>query len=151
MMCFFKDMAQVKLNSTTLSYYPAGTLVHPRQNGEVSDWLDGVLASGATVYIPEIIDYELRRALIFGGLTRSIQRLDELEAVLPFLPLDRATMLDAAELWAQARRQGKSVADPKELDGDAKGRRKRGESERLLSPKTSGIYRFGWKRAIGAK
>ncbi len=98
---------------------PLGRLVHPRQNGEVSDWLDGVLARGGTVYIPEIIDYELRRALLFGGLTRSLQRLDELEAVLPFLPLDRATMLDAAELWAQARRQGKSVAAPKELDGDA--------------------------------
>ena len=98
---------------------PLGRLVHPRQNGETSLWLDGVLARGATVYIPEIIDYELRRALLFGGLTRSLHRLDELEAVLPFLPLDRATMLDAAELWAQARRQGKSVADPKELDGDA--------------------------------
>lgn len=39
--------------------------------------------------------------------------------MLPFLPLNRATMLDAAELWAQARRGGKSVADPKELDGAA--------------------------------
>ena len=98
---------------------PLGRLVHSRQNGEVADWLDGVLARGATVYIPEIIDYELRHALLFGNLTRSLQRLDELEEVLPFVPLDRATMLDAAELWAQARRRGKSVADPKELDGDA--------------------------------
>lgn len=98
---------------------PLGRLVHPRQNAEISDWLDDVLARGATVYIPEIIDYELRRALLFGGLTRSLHRLDELEEVLPFLPLDRATMLDAAELWAQARRAGQSVADPKELDGDA--------------------------------
>ena len=103
---------------------PLGRLVHPRQNGEVSDWLDGVLARGSTVYIPEIIDYELRRALLFGGLTRSIRKLDELEAVLPFLPLDRATMLDAAELWAQTRRQGKSVADPQRV-----GRRREGAAQ----------------------
>lgn len=97
---------------------PLGRLVHPRLNARISDWLDVALAAGVTVYIPEIIDYEVRRGLLAAGMTRSIRRLDELKQVLFYLPLNTATMQDAADLWAMARRQGKSVADPKELDGD---------------------------------
>lgn len=97
---------------------PLGRLVHPRLNTSISDWLDIVLAEGTTVYIPEIIDYEVRRGLIAAGMTRSIRRLDEFKDVLFYLPLSTATMLDAANLWAMARQLGKSVADPKELDGD---------------------------------
>ncbi len=107
------------IETIVLDSSPLGRLVHPRLNLEISDWLDGALAAGVTVYIPEIIDYEVRRALLFGGLTRSIERLDQFKQVLYFLPLNSAAMLDAANLWATARKQGKSVADPKELDGDA--------------------------------
>lgn len=42
---------------------PLGRLVHPRLNVPISDWLDEILAAGVTVYIPEIIDYEVRRGL----------------------------------------------------------------------------------------
>lgn len=52
-------------------------------------------------------------------MTRSIRRLDELQQVLFYLPLNTSVMRDAAQLWAMARQQGRSVADPKELDGDA--------------------------------
>lgn len=107
------------IEAIALDSSPLGRLVHPRLNLEISDWLDSALAAGVTVYLPEIIDYEVRRALIFGGMTRSIARLDELKEALFYLPLDSAAMLDAANLWATARKQGKSVADPKELDGDA--------------------------------
>ena len=106
------------IETIALDSSPLGRLVHPRLNAEISDWLDDVLAAGTTVYIPEIIDYEVRRGLLAAGMTRSIRRLDELKQVLFFLPLNSATMLDAANLWALARQQGKSVADPKELDGD---------------------------------
>ena len=106
------------IETIALDSSPLGRLVHPRLNAEISDWLDEVLAAGVTVYIPEIIDYEVRRGLLAAGMTRSIRRLDELKQVLFFLPLNSATMLDAANLWALARQQGKSVADPKELDGD---------------------------------
>ena len=106
------------IETIALDSSPLGRLVHPRLNAEISDWLDDALAAGSTVYIPEIIDYEVRRGLLAAGMTRSIRRLDELKQVLFFLPLNSATMLDAANLWALARQQGKAVADPKELDGD---------------------------------
>jgi len=77
-----------------------------------------VLAAGVVVYLPEIIDYEVRRGLLAAHMTRSVRRLDQLKEALTYLPLTTATMLEAASLWAQARQRGQSVADPKELDGD---------------------------------
>lgn len=66
-----------------------------------------------------IADYELRRSLLLEGLTRSSARLDELEATLTYLPLTTEVMLEAAELWADARKRGLPTADQNELDGDA--------------------------------
>ncbi len=51
-------------------------------------------------------------------MPRSISRLDALKELLTYVPLDTATMLRAAELWAKVRNMGKPTADPKELDGD---------------------------------
>ena len=97
---------------------PLGALAHPRRNTDIAAWLDGVLAAGVVVYLPEIIDYDVRRGLLAAHMTRSVRRLDQLKEVLTYLPLTTATMLEAASLWAQARQRGQSVADPKELDGD---------------------------------
>ncbi len=98
---------------------PLGALAHPRRNVDIAAWLDGILAAGIVVYLPEIIDYEVRRGLLAAHhMTRSVRRLDQLKEVLTYLPLTTATMLEAASLWAQARQRGQSVADPKELDGD---------------------------------
>ncbi len=77
-----------------------------------------MLAAGITIYLPEIIDYEVRRGLLAANMTRSVRRLDQLKVVLTYLPLTTTVMLEAAVLWAQARQQGQSVADPKELDSD---------------------------------
>src|SRR5208337_688693 len=93
-------------------------LCHPRANRAVAEWFRGLLLSGATVFLPEIADYEVRRELIRAKLTRSVERLDVLKGRLRYLPLSTPTMLRAAELWAQARNQGTPTADPKELDGD---------------------------------
>jgi len=82
------------IEAIVLDSSPLGRLVHPRLNVEISDWLDGALAAGVTVYIPEIIDYEVRRALLFGGLTRSIQRLDEFKT---------SAVLSAAQQRGDAR------------------------------------------------
>jgi hypothetical protein len=43
---------------------PLGALAHPRRNIDIAAWLDGVLAAGVVVYLPEIIDYEVRRGLL---------------------------------------------------------------------------------------
>ena len=106
------------IEAIVLDSGPVGRLVHPRLNTEVSAWLDGLLAAGVTVYLAEIVDYEVRRGLLAANMARSLHRLDQFKAALPFLPINSDVMLEAAELWANARRGGYSVADPKELDGD---------------------------------
>ena len=105
-----------------------GQLCHPRQhkNRAVAQWLVQLLrdaAGGVRVFIPEIADYELRRKLLHlilqgRGTTRSIDRLDDLEKLLEYLPLDTEIMRRAAELWAEARREGFPTAPAQALDGD---------------------------------
>ena len=89
---------------------PLGALAHPRRNTDIAAWLDRVLAAGGIVYLPEIIDYEVRRGLLAANMTRSVRRLDQLKAVLTYLPLTTTMMLEAAHLWAQARQVGAMVA-----------------------------------------
>jgi predicted nucleic acid-binding protein len=97
---------------------PLGKIVHPRPHADIANWLDGLLAAGIEIIIPEIADYEVRRELLLAGLTTSVQRLDELKEALTYSPLTTPIMLRAAELWAEARRLGRLPADPKELNGD---------------------------------
>lgn len=82
------------------------------------DWLNSLEPRGYIATIPEIADYEVRRELLRAGLLKSIQRLEQLKSVLPYLPITTAVMLKAAELWAEARRSGLPTADHKALDGD---------------------------------
>jgi len=103
---------------------PAGKIAHPRVAPYVREWLAERAAVGDTIALPEIVDFELRRNFLLEvrrgqtSFVKSLQRLDELRNSSIFLPLDSATMLKAAELWAEARSQGKPTADPKELDSD---------------------------------
>ena len=91
---------------------------HPKPKPEFQEWLDGVLAQGDIVVVPEITDYEVRRSFILAGLTASLARLDALKLTLAYQSLDTFVMLKAAELWAEARKRGRTTADPKELNGD---------------------------------
>jgi len=82
-------------------------------------WVQQALGVGIEIIIPEITDYEVRRSFLLAGLYKSIERLDLLKESFIYLPLNTSVMLNAAELWAAARRVGQPTADPKELDGDA--------------------------------
>jgi predicted nucleic acid-binding protein len=97
---------------------PLGKIAHPRPNPDFLAWLVRMLRARAKVILPEITDFEVRRNLLMEGLLESVLRLDELKAVLTYLPLTTRVMLRAAEFWAQARKHGKATADPKELDVD---------------------------------
>jgi len=97
---------------------PLGRIAHPRPNPEIIAWLNQLLDANATIMIPEITDYEVRRSLLLSGLTKSVTRLDQLKHVLVYRPITTSIMLKAAELWADARKRGKPTADLKELDGD---------------------------------
>lgn len=75
-------------------------------------------AAGHTIYIPEVIDYELRRELLRANKTNSVRKLDGLKAILRFLPITSAAMLLAADLWASFWQRGLAITDPKKLDVD---------------------------------
>jgi predicted nucleic acid-binding protein len=77
-----------------------------------------LLAAGVRLFVPEIADYEVRRKLLHLGSSGGIRRLDQAKAGLVYAPLTTAVMLQAAELWAQARRAGQPTAAPDALDGD---------------------------------
>jgi predicted nucleic acid-binding protein len=98
-----------------------GMLVHPSEAGEPREckaWLKQIVLRGASVHIPEIADYELRRELLRMKSDESVKRLDALKARLTYVPITTAAMLKAAEYWATTRGAGRPTADEKALDGD---------------------------------
>lgn len=77
-----------------------------------------LLAAGSRVIVPEIADYEVRRELLRANKTAGLARLDELGRRLEYLPITTAAMRQAAEFWAEARRQGHPTASDESIDGD---------------------------------
>lgn len=100
---------------------PLGMVSNPKETPiceEARSWLAGLGERGFSAVVPEIADYEVRRELLRAGKASGLRRLDQLKAVLPYLPITTAVMMKAAELWAEARQRGQPTADPKALDGD---------------------------------
>lgn len=100
---------------------PLGLVTNPRatpENDACRQWMAALAASGVRVLIPEIADYELRRELLRLGRARGVAYLDRLGAAAGYVPITTAAMRLAAELWGQARRQGKPTAPDLALDGD---------------------------------
>jgi hypothetical protein len=83
-------------------------------------WLDGLLARGVDIIVPEIADYEVRRELIRVGATGSLRRLDALvtPGKLTYASITTAEWRRAALFWADARRRGLPTASPDALDAD---------------------------------
>jgi hypothetical protein len=61
-----------------------------------------------SVFLPEIADYEIRRNLIVENLTGSLANLDALPSFITYVPITTADMRQAAKLWAQSRKSGRS-------------------------------------------
>ena len=99
---------------------PLGLVVHPRadQSQPCVEWLLSCLRAGMRICVPEIADYEVRRELLRIGSTEAVFKLDQLKDMLDYVPIDTATMQQAAGLWAEARKRGRPTADPHALDGD---------------------------------
>ncbi|MBW4537491.1 MAG: type II toxin-antitoxin system VapC family toxin [Pleurocapsa minor HA4230-MV1] len=102
-----------------------GKLCNPNRTEEtitINDWLFSLLSKGIFVVSSYICDYEVRRSLILESLRKpninGIEDLDELRNLVTFLPLSNEVMLEAANLWAEARIQGIPTADDKSLDAD---------------------------------
>ena len=100
---------------------PLGILSNPNSTPatlECRHWSESLVAKGYRLIVPEITDYEVRRELLRANKLAGIRRLDQLKNKLEYLPLTTATMLKAAEFWAEARQTGKPTASPEALDGD---------------------------------
>jgi len=81
-------------------------------------WVQNLVVAGVTVCIPEIIDYELRRVLIWKDRREGIRRLNDLRKIAEFVPLSQSAISKAAELWAYARKNGIRTAHDEALDID---------------------------------
>jgi predicted nucleic acid-binding protein len=89
------------------------------QADQCREWLKRHLAAGTRVIVPEIVDYEIRRELLRLNKSGAVAKLDAFEAPPGrYLHLNTADLRVAAELWAQARQQGRPTADPHALDID---------------------------------
>jgi predicted nucleic acid-binding protein len=100
---------------------PLGLVTNPSGTAEslrCKQWLVDLLGQGIRTLVPEITDYEVRRELLRAGRTRGLAHLDQLKATTGYVPLTTEAMLQAAEFWAQARRQGQPTAPDLALDGD---------------------------------
>lgn len=98
---------------------PLGMVTHPRGDARTracADWFLAALGEGREFVLPEICDYEVRRELIRSG--RSVERLDQLGALITPVPISTQAMRRAAQLWAAMRNAGVSTADKHALDGD---------------------------------
>ncbi|SRR6266545_1845267 len=100
---------------------PLGLVSNPKATEaghECREWMRALIASGAWICLPEIIDYELRRELLRANKAQGLARLDLLKSSIHYLPITTPIMLKAAELWADVRRRGMPTADSKALDCD---------------------------------
>ncbi len=100
---------------------PLGLITNPKasqETRECNQWLELLALKGILVKIPEIADFEVRRELLRADKFKGIERLNDLQKYLDYVPLTTQTMLKAAQFWAQVRKQGMPTADGKALDGD---------------------------------
>ena len=84
----------------------------------MSRWVAACRAARHEIYIPEVIDYEIRRELLRANKKVGVANLNALKAVFRFLPITSPAMLLAADLWATSRQGGQPTGDPKKLDID---------------------------------
>jgi predicted nucleic acid-binding protein len=100
---------------------PLGMVTNPNSNPKnqaCTAWLLSQARANHRIVIPEIADYELRRELLRAGKTSGLARLEQFISRFEFLPLNTASMRNAASFWAEARRLGQPTASDAALDGD---------------------------------
>ena len=102
-----------------------GILASPNDKQEVRDcqqWLYSLTIRGTYCVSSDICDYELRRSLILESFKynneKSIQKLNDVQSLIDFLPVTNQILNHAAYLWAKSRRQGQPTAASQTLDAD---------------------------------
>lgn len=99
---------------------PLGEITHPEseKRGPIREWLVRLLDAGEYPRLPEITDYEHRRALLRRDAFGQVRRLDIFKQVFGYEPLTTDIMLTAAQLWADVRKRGLPTGPERELDVD---------------------------------
>lgn len=97
-----------------------GMVTHPKaEDGhKATTWLRQQVAGGATIVVPQICDYELRREYMRNNSTKALARLDELITASEYASASDSIWREAARLWAHCRNQGSALASDHALDGD---------------------------------
>lgn len=89
------------MHAVILNSGPLGLLTNPlasAANYACGQWLQGLIDHGVLVIVPEIIDYEIRRELLRLNRHRGIDRLNEFNASVTYLPITTSVMRQAAIL-----------------------------------------------------
>ncbi len=77
---------------------PLGLITNPRasqETRECNQWLESLALKEIQVKIPEIADFEVRRELLRADKFKGIERLNDLQKYLDYVPLTTQTMLKA--------------------------------------------------------
>jgi predicted nucleic acid-binding protein len=104
---------------------PLGLIVRAPAKPEVVrclTWLNAISTNGATIVIPEIVHYEVRRELIrirAVGILRRLQYYLDPTGGLIHLPISTNAIIKAAEFWAYLRQSGIPTSSPDALDADS--------------------------------
>ncbi|MBV8884793.1 MAG: hypothetical protein JO235_12475 [Chroococcidiopsidaceae cyanobacterium CP_BM_RX_35] len=105
-----------------LDSYPLSLITNPAAKAEhlaCMRWAQQLVRSNIVVAVPEIIDYELRRTLVFGKKLASVQALNLVGKMgIVYYPLSTEIMLKGAQLWAWARQTGQKTAHDERIDID---------------------------------
>ncbi|HEX9834254.1 MAG TPA: PIN domain-containing protein, partial [Mycobacterium sp.] len=101
---------------------------YPKGHLDVKAWLQAWLdhaggARGVDIVVSAVADYELRRGYLSeldrkDDERKALERLDQLCAEIGVQQVSAKNFLDAAVMWAKARRAGKSTAPERDVDWD---------------------------------
>lgn len=108
-----------------------GRLCNPRRFSQLSREIERISleAPGTELIVPEVVDYELRRKLLHlsqyasdptkqTASRKALMRLDKLGVILGRAAVTESVAREAAQLWAEARGEGRSTAHEQSLDID---------------------------------
>lgn len=102
-----------------------GKLTNPNQLQsafECQIWFERLLARGVYFVSSELCFYEVKRGLVLaqkkGGISKGIEKINDLRNVVDFLEINRQVADLATEIWAESRLKGKPTADEKNIDID---------------------------------